>query len=235
MFYRVLLRVLAAAGAGALLLVPAGTAFGGDPNAGDVWVDNVGQPAGPGHEMDPHLACQDIDLWGAKLADSSGSYSIDGWPPSGSQEQDYVSSWSVNASQPLDVISVKTLIANAVANGDVPQANQGFHFKLEFSQDPQKHKTFWVDCPVPAPPPVTNPTPPPTNTVPGQPPTTVQNSIGAITQSISATRVMRCRRGMVKVTKRVHGRKLIACVAKKKRHAARARRRVHRRDPVFTG
>jgi hypothetical protein len=128
-------------------------ATGGDPNAGDVWVDNVGQPAGPGHEMDPHLACQNINLWGAKLADSSGSYTIDGWPPSGKQEVDYSSTWSYNTSQGGDqvisVINVQQLIANAHANGDTP-AKQGYHFKLDFSQDPQKHKTFWIDCPAPS-------------------------------------------------------------------------------------
>jgi hypothetical protein len=126
-------------------------AGGGNPNAGDVWTDNVGQPAGPGHEQDPHLACQDINLWGAELADPSGSYTIDGWPPSGSQEQDYASSWtydqSKGGSQVIDVISVKTLVANAVAHGDAPVNTQGYHFKLQFSQDPQKHKTFWVNCP----------------------------------------------------------------------------------------
>src|SRR5437660_3937123 len=96
-------------GAGAL------AASGGDANAGDVWLDNVGQPPGPGHEMDPHLACQDINLWGDKLADSSGSYTIDGWPPSGSQEVDYSSSWSYNTSQGGDqvvsVINAQQLIA----------------------------------------------------------------------------------------------------------------------------
>jgi uncharacterized repeat protein (TIGR01451 family) len=151
---RVIFGLLSAACAVALALLPVGSALAGNPNAGDVWVDNVGQPAGPGHEMDPHLACQNIDLWGAGLADSSGSYTIDGWPPSGSQEQDYAGSWSYDqaagGTQVLDVISVQTLIANAIANGDAPQNGQGFHFKLEFSQDPQKHKTFWVDCQLPS-------------------------------------------------------------------------------------
>ncbi len=124
----------------------------GDSNAGDVWLDNVGQPAGPGHEMDPHLACQDINLWGSGLADSSGAFTIDGWPPSGSQEVDYSGTWSYNQSsgrksgdQVIAVISVSALISQAEANGD-SAASQGFHFKLDFSQDPQKHKTFWVDC-----------------------------------------------------------------------------------------
>ena len=150
---RVLVRALGAVFA-SICLVLVSTAPAWADNAGDVWVDNVGQPAGPGHEMDPHLACQDINLWGNGLADSSGSYSIDGWSPSGSAEQDYASTWSYDqgtgGDQVLDVISVKTLIENAIANGDSPQANQGFHFKLEFSQDPQKHKTFWVNCQVPA-------------------------------------------------------------------------------------
>src|SRR6202140_3860950 len=59
---------------------------GGNANAGDVWVDNVGQPAGPGHEMDPHLACANINLWGNGLADSRGTFTPAGGPPSGSQE-----------------------------------------------------------------------------------------------------------------------------------------------------
>jgi hypothetical protein len=134
---------------GLALIAPA--AFGsGNPNSGDVWVDNVGQPAGPGHEMDPHLACQNINLWGNGLADSSGSFAIDGWPPSGSQEMDYSGTWKYSGSgnQVIAVINVSQLIANAMANGDAP-GSQGYHFKLQFSQDPQKHKTFWVNCPPP--------------------------------------------------------------------------------------
>jgi hypothetical protein len=126
---------------------------GGDSNAGDVWTDNVGQPAGPGHEQDPHLTCTNINLWGAGLADGGGSYTIDGWPPSGSQEVDYTSTWSYNTAeggdQVVDVINVQQLISEANANGDTP-SSQGYHFKLDFSQDPQKHKTFWVNCPAPS-------------------------------------------------------------------------------------
>jgi hypothetical protein len=153
MSHRFLLRLLAVTCAAAFVLIPTASALAGDPNAGDVWVDNVGQPAGPGHEMDPHLACQDINLWGDGIADSSGSYTIDGWPPSGSQEQDYASTWSYDettgGTQVMDVISVSTLLDNAIANGDAPQNGQGFHFKLQYSADPQKHKTFWVDCQMP--------------------------------------------------------------------------------------
>ena len=127
---------------------PALAASGGDTNRGDVWVDTVGAPPGPGHEMDPHLPCADINLWGDKLADPSGTYTIDSWPPSGSQTQAYSSSWSYSGSgdQVISVIDVQTLIANAQAAGAAPVNKNGFHFKLEFSQDPQKHKTFWVAC-----------------------------------------------------------------------------------------
>jgi hypothetical protein len=137
--------------AGVMQSTTAYAAAGGNANAGDVWVDNVGQPAGPGHEMDPHLACANINLWGNGLADGSGTFTIDGWPPSGSQEQTYAAGWTYNTSkggdQVLQVINVATLVANARAAGDAPINSQGLHFKLQFSMDPQKHKTFWVNCP----------------------------------------------------------------------------------------
>lgn len=140
---------------GCVFALPANAlaATGGDPNKGDVWVDTVGEPAGPGHEMDPHLPCADINLWGAKLDDSGDKYSIDGWEPSGSKGRAYSSTWSYDkakgGTQIIDVIDVETLIRNAAANGDTPTA-QGYHFKLQFSQDPQKHKTFWINCPPPS-------------------------------------------------------------------------------------
>jgi len=131
-------------------------ATSGDANAGDVWVDTVGQSAGPGHEMDPHLPCQNINLWGSGLADTSGTFAIDGWAPSGFQEQDYADKWGYDhspsrksGSQVIAVIDVQALIKQAQANGDTP-AHEGYHFKLQFSQDPQKHKTFWLDCPAPS-------------------------------------------------------------------------------------
>ena len=160
----------------------------GNPNYEDVWVDNVGQPPGPGHEMDPHLACQDINLWGTTMADSGGQFTIDGWSPSGSGTGDLnqpgyqedqawpgtksnpsMATWNYNQSQGgyqvMAVISVKTLIADAIANGDSPVNGQGYHFKLQFLQDPQKHKTFWVNCPGPTPTPTpsggSTPTPTP--------------------------------------------------------------------------
>jgi hypothetical protein len=148
------LRMSALVLTGLLALVGgAGSALassGGDSNSGDVWLDNVGQPAGPGHEMDPHLACQDINMWGAGMADGSGTFTIDGWPPSGSKEVDYSGDWSYDTTQGGDqvvaTISIDSLIATAQSNGDSP-AHNGYHFKLDFVQDPQKHKTFWVDCP----------------------------------------------------------------------------------------
>ncbi|HUY57215.1 MAG TPA: hypothetical protein VMV12_05240 [Candidatus Micrarchaeaceae archaeon] len=173
------------AGVGLIASAPIASAdSGGNNNAGDVWVDNVTNPAGPGHEMDPHLACADINLWGNGLADGTGYYTIDGWPPSGSgsgdisnltgnfatdnaassgyhqdqawpgtQSSPSEASWTYNkvaeGDQVISTINVTTLIADAIANGDAPVNGEGYHFKLQFSQDPQKHKTFWVDC-VPA-------------------------------------------------------------------------------------
>jgi hypothetical protein len=151
--FKLRMSVLAAVGSLALCTGLAGSAMaaaGGDSNSGDVWLDNVGQPAGPGHEMDPHLACQDINLWGAGLADRSGTFTVNGWPPSGSRETDYSGAWSYDTAEGGDqvvaTISIANLIATAQANGD-HAAHNGYHFKLDFAQDPQKHKTFWVGCP----------------------------------------------------------------------------------------
>jgi virginiamycin B lyase len=43
-------------------------------------------------------------------------------------------------------IDVDVLVSNAVASGATNQNNQGYHFYLQYGQDPQKHKTFWVAC-----------------------------------------------------------------------------------------
>ncbi len=68
---------------------------GGNANAGDVWLDSSATAlADPGHEMDPHLPCQTIYLFGSGLAGPSHSFTIDGWPPSGTQEIDYMGTWS---------------------------------------------------------------------------------------------------------------------------------------------
>ncbi|MEA2647024.1 MAG: hypothetical protein QOE92_2107 [Chloroflexota bacterium] len=143
----------------------------GDNNKGDVWTDNVGQPPGPGHEQDPHLACADINLWGDKMADPAGTFTIDGWSPSGSGSGNQAwpgtattqgtAAWTYNqatgGSQVIAVINVQQLVANATANGDAAVNKQGLHFKVQLSQDPQKHKTFWVNCEGPAPSPSPSP------------------------------------------------------------------------------
>ncbi len=157
-----LARALLAPAAVALALVTTTLpALARDANAGDVWIDTVGQRAGPGHEHDPHLPCADLNLWGAKLADTAGTFTIDNWPPSGRQ-QVYPSattsaSWQSTASRAPQIIAVipaQTLIANAISAG-AHATHQGFHFKLQLRQDPQKHKTFWLQCGQPERPPAT--------------------------------------------------------------------------------
>jgi hypothetical protein len=106
-------------------------------------------------------------------------------------EQDYPPSgratWHYSAGkqpQVISVISVHTLIADAVANGDTP-SHQGYHFKLQLSQDPQKHKTFWVNCPVsspggtPTPTPTPRPTPTPAPTPTATPAPTATSTTGS--------------------------------------------------------
>ena len=164
-------------------------------NAGDVWVDNVGQPSGPGHEQDPHLMCADINLWGNGLADASGTFIVDSWPPTGNNAKAYgPAPWTYNQTtggdQVLAVIPISSLLAGSAANGDIPQAQQGLHFKLQFLQDPQKHKTFWVNCvspsptPTPTPTPTLSPTPTPT---PSATPTPTQSPTPTPTPSASTS------------------------------------------------
>ena len=136
---------------------PAAAASG--DNRGDVWLDTVTQTDQTGHEHDPHLPCNDINLWAASVNDSSGPFTIQGWPPSGagSSEIDYSATWnydtSKGGSQIVAVINVQTLTANATASGDTAQPQQGLHFKLDV-EDPRsggsmgddKYKTFWINC-----------------------------------------------------------------------------------------
>ncbi len=172
----VVVIALAAGALGVTATVDTLAAPGGRGNSGDVWLDNVGNPPGPGHQSHPHLQCADLNIWGAKLAESGGDFAIDGWPPSGHHEQVYAARWAYALGQPdpqvVGVVNVDALIASAVAHGDQPHANQGFHFKLELSQAPQKHKVFWVNCPVSSPAPSPAPAPEETPAPPVTPPPT---------------------------------------------------------------
>ncbi|TMD96208.1 MAG: hypothetical protein E6I76_08380 [Chloroflexi bacterium] len=123
-------------------------------NSGDIFIQSAGAGAPSGHATDPHLSCADIDLWGAGLADPSSTFTIAGAPPSGSDETVYSASWSYSSAvadpQIIAVVPVATLISDAAAAGDTPQANGGYHFKIDFTQNSQKATTFWIDCPAPS-------------------------------------------------------------------------------------
>lgn len=121
----------------------------------------------------------------ASDAASAPGYSQDqAWP--GTKAAPSEALWTVRAgTNVVAQINTAQLVAHALSNGDVPQATQGLHFKLQFSMDPQKHKTFWVDClPValshsPTPPPTPKPTPastPTSTTTPSSTPTTTPKS-----------------------------------------------------------
>jgi hypothetical protein len=108
-------------------------------NAGDVWIDTVGHVSDPGHENDPHV-CNPIDIYGNGLADSSGTFEVIGWPPTGDGSTVVASgAWSYN----------QTAGGNQVIAGSINLA-QG-HYQLTVSQDPKKSKVFWSTCAVPTP------------------------------------------------------------------------------------
>src|SRR3989442_14570789 len=81
-------------------------------NRGDVWVDTVGTAPGPGHEMDPHLPCADINLLGNDLS-PSGTFTISGWPPSGSQEMVYPATDDLNWSYSSNEGGTQNLLSHA--------------------------------------------------------------------------------------------------------------------------
>jgi hypothetical protein len=199
-------------------------------NAGDFWLDTVGAPAGPGHEMNPHLPCANINVWGAGMADASGPYKIYGWSPSsGSKGLAYSSNWAYDGNaggtQLMDVIDVQQLIANAVANGDAPVNGQGFHFKVNLTQDPQKHKVFWVNC-----------TPQGTEGPPGTPGSTPESTPDAPRADTPAEAtpeqlVLGVRKSAPKKAVHRKHRKHVKRVHHRKHHKVTARKLL----PVFTG
>jgi hypothetical protein len=151
------LRMCIVGSIGVFALATGGVAIAssnGNSNAGDVWLDSASASPGPGHEMDPHLPCGPINLYGSGLADSGGNFTIDSWPPSGQQQAVYTDSWSYNTTTEGTQKIAQTIDGNALVqaavNAGATASNQGYHFKLDFSQDPQKHKTFWVNCPPPS-------------------------------------------------------------------------------------
>ena len=142
-FKRLVAGVFAAA-----LLVPVAIAAlpANASNKGDVWATNS-PDAGAGHAHEPHLSCGTIYLHGSALADG-GTYTIDSIPPSGSGAQVWSGTWSTPSSgDVIATLSGSDLVAAAVTlDNATPNVNQGYHFKLDLSQEGVKHKTFWVRC-----------------------------------------------------------------------------------------
>jgi len=142
-FKRLVAGVFAAA-----LLVPVAIAAlpANASNKGDVWATNS-PDAGAGHAHEPHLSCSTIYLHGSALADG-GTYTIDSIPPSGSGLEVWSGTWSTPSSgDVIATVSGSDLVAAAVnLDNATPNVNQGYHFKLDLSQEGVKHKTFWVRC-----------------------------------------------------------------------------------------
>ncbi|HEX3604465.1 MAG TPA: hypothetical protein VH134_00975 [Candidatus Dormibacteraeota bacterium] len=169
------LRPLGAASVAAGLLLSTGavavasttapsTPSTGGGDRGDVWVSSGTDPAGRGHENDPHLGCGSVAVWSSGLGARTGNAVVDGWAPSGSGSGDQVDTfaWTSPAGSGahlLATIPVGTLLTAATAHGDHAQQNQGFHFKVVVASGLEK--TFWVRCAAPAPSPSPTATPSP--------------------------------------------------------------------------
>jgi hypothetical protein len=137
MWKRIALPLVAVAAVLAVVMLSPFASAAPQKNAGDVWVDTANHLGDPGHENDPHV-CNPIDLYGNGLADPSGTFEIVAWPPTGDGSTVVASgAWSYDQAQG----------GNQVIAGPLNLAEG--HYKLDVSQDPQKHKVFWSICPIP--------------------------------------------------------------------------------------
>jgi hypothetical protein len=162
---------------------PDGMACTGDSDTAAQQNAEIGTTESTLPDHNPHLPCANIEVMGKDMADGSSNYSIDYWPPTGDKGGVYGKNsngssaltmvppmtnsgvvghngaWVYSAAkggyQVMDIIDVGVLVANAQAINPDPHDIQGYHFKLQYTQDPQKHKTFWVKCPTPTTPPPT--------------------------------------------------------------------------------
>jgi len=124
------------AGAGRETPAPAGTTDYHNGNRGDVWMEEGSGETTPsrGHENDTHFACNTpLNIMGDKMGDSAGYFSI---VPQGGNggPSTYSGTWSYGAQGGNQVIA--RVPAGALLPG---------HYKLDLTQDPQKHKVFWID------------------------------------------------------------------------------------------
>ena len=110
-------------------------------NAGDIWVDQAGTPAGPGHENDPQLsACSAVTVWGAGMADGGGTLTIESIPPTPAGHSLTLSWGFPGGRAPRPLVTVDAV---ALEVGLTP-AGHGDHFRVVLEQDPRKSKDFWL-------------------------------------------------------------------------------------------
>ncbi len=134
-------------------------------NKGDIWLNNVGSMADPGHV--PHLQFADIAMLAKYPGGSGGTFEIVAWQPTGDNKSVvYSGNWTYDQSGPdiqqIATISINTLYANTVALGFTAHPKQGFHYKMYCSLGKHdKMKEFWVEG---APVVTASPTPTPTST-----------------------------------------------------------------------
>jgi hypothetical protein len=135
------LRIGALVASGAVVLGLSSGAWA-DGGAGEVWLGSAGEP--PAHTTDTHLACQDLDLWGADLPGPSGTFTIEAWSASTNQRS-YTGDWSYtqgsgrDQDQVIAVLDIPKLISQV-------EPNDGLHVQLDFPQHPEMDKTFSVSC-----------------------------------------------------------------------------------------
>jgi hypothetical protein len=112
---------------------------------GTVKIHDGNGEAEPIRRNEPHVGCT-FHIHGFNFdAGSSGTWSIQSWPPTGDRSVVASGSWG-----PADGEGDWRTAVMSLPGGD---HNQGAHYKLNVDQTnpsapgAEKHKVFWVDCP----------------------------------------------------------------------------------------
>lgn len=140
---------------------PAGLAAAKGSNAppgnnGTVKIDGI--PIDPGHDNDPHLDCNglSVEFFGYDGGQQSATITLIPWAPTrGGRPYQASTGWNVGtrtSGSQFDTsvpITWSDLVANGTFTGVSPQAQQGYHLKLEVevtgSQgSDDKYKVFWI-------------------------------------------------------------------------------------------
>src|ERR1700693_1349853 len=108
---------------------------------GDMWTQPGGTAEEPsGHSQEVHLPCGNVDIWGDKLENNSGTWVLYHKPPPNTDETEVArGTYSYSGDESMKIATIPLSVLHPAT---------GPHFRLELENDNSKWKTFWLDCKV---------------------------------------------------------------------------------------